>query len=175
MLLFLSTAFAADPVPEVWSAAAEQGTVTPTLPAPGGLTFLGLYQARAAASSAITTAALDGQVVGKLGGTNGTSVYVPGVTDLDGDGVPDDDVGNSTWTEQRLNGFFTYAPPTLDGRASLTAGFEIDFLFGDQSYGIGGNTGGGFGADNVNLQTRRLHVSFQPVDGQGGRRAAVRR
>ncbi|MFT5685285.1 MAG: hypothetical protein ACI8RZ_006235, partial [Myxococcota bacterium] len=166
MILFLlTTAALSAPIPEVWGSTADaEEAVEPTLPTPGGLTFLGLYQARAATSNTITTGALDGQVIGALGGTNGTTVFVAGQTDLDGDGVADEGLGNSTWTEQRLNGFFTYAPPTLDGRASLTAGFEIDFLFGDGSYGVGGNAGGGFGADSVNLQTRRLHVSFAATD-----------
>jgi hypothetical protein len=165
MLLLLSaSALAADPIPEVWGGASDEAPVQPTLPSPGGLTFLGLFQARAAASNVITTAAFDGQVVGLLGGTNGTTVFAPGQTDTDGDGVADEGLGNSTWTEQRLNGFFTWAPPTLDGRASLTAGFEVDFLYGDASYGIGGNAGGGFGGDSVNLQTRRLHVTFKPTD-----------
>jgi len=158
MLLLLSlTALAADPIAEA------RAPVQPEQSTPGGFSFLGLYQARAGITDVITTnPLLDGQVIGVLGGTNGTTVYAEGVTDVDGDGVPDEDLANATWVEQRLNGFFTYAPQAVEGRASLTAGFEIDFLYGDSAYGVGGNAGGGFGADSVNLQTRRLHADFRP-------------
>ncbi len=88
--------------------------------------------------------------MGRLGGTNGV-VVDPTVT--------------AAYTEQRVNAFFTYGPPMLDGKASLTAAFEVDFAFGDRSYGIGGNVGGGFGGDQVNLQTRRLHADFFPSKG----------
>lgn len=163
MLLILLTAALAAPPPEAAAAEPTEG-VQPTHPPPDdGFTFLGFYQARANRTNVITTNPfLDGQVVGALGGTNGAWVYEPGKTDLDGDGEPDPDAGPTTSVEQRLNGFFTYAPPILDGRAAVTAGFEVDFSFGDQAYSVGGNTGGGYGADQVNLQTRRLYTTFKP-------------
>jgi len=119
---------------------------------PGGLTFLGYVQSRVTLTSIETTSPfLDGQVIGKLGGLNGTKASNEHTASL---------------TEFRTNGLFTYAPVALNGRAELTAGFEIDYGFGDQSYATGGNTGGGFGADQVNLQTRRLHATFRPhLDG----------
>jgi len=165
VLLTLLAAALAAPPPE--AAAQEYRGVEPTPPPPDdGFTFLGFYQARASRSNVITTNPfLDGQVVGVLGGTNGTWVYEPGKTDLDGDGVPDEDAGPTTALEQRFDGFFTYTPPILDGRAAVTAGFEVDFTFGDQAYSVGGNTGGGYGADQVNLQTRRLYTTFGPVPG----------
>ncbi|MCB9689429.1 MAG: hypothetical protein H6738_03630 [Alphaproteobacteria bacterium] len=117
----------------------------------GGLTFFGLFQSRAAINDlASTNPFLDGQVVGRLGGTNGVVV---------------DPTVVAAYTEERVNGFFTYAPPLANGKASLTAAFEIDFAFGDRSYGVGGNVGGGFGGDQVNLQTRRLHADFFPSKG----------
>lgn len=135
-------AHAAEPV-EVRAAGVE-----PSLQAPGGFRFFALFQARATANDlAATNPLLDGQVVGRLGGTNGI-VVDPAVTAL--------------YTEQRANGFLTWAPPVLAGKASLTAAFEVDFAYGDQAYGTGGNVGGGFGADQVNLQTRRLHADFFP-------------
>ncbi len=121
--------------------------VTPTPPPPGsGLTFVGLYSARLTATDVVTTnPLLNGQVIGALGGSNTTSTA---------------DV-TATSAEQRLGAFFRYAPPTLDGRFALDTAFEIDHGFADASYGIGGNTGGGFGADHVNLQTRRLNGRVQ--------------
>ncbi|RME24581.1 MAG: hypothetical protein D6798_10865 [Deltaproteobacteria bacterium] len=125
------------------------GAVRPRpAPPPAALSALGLFQLRMTRSSVVTTNPfLDGQVVGALGGINGTT------TDLE---------DRSMLVEQRADAFLTWAPPLLDGRASLTAGFEVDFAWGDQAYQTGGNKGGGFGADQVNLQTRRLHASFEP-------------
>jgi hypothetical protein len=126
--------------------------VQPEATEEGGLRFLGVVQARMVGTNVVpTNPFLDGQVVGRLGGTNATTVS------------PDQ---TAIGVEQRTNGFFTYAPKLTDGQLALTAGFELDFGYGDQSYGTGGNTGGGFGADQVNLQTRRMHVTFKPDLGE---------
>ncbi|MEQ1505182.1 MAG: hypothetical protein ABMB14_23315 [Myxococcota bacterium] len=107
-----------------------------------------LFQAKATVDDlASTNPLLDGQVVGRLGGTNGVVV---------------DPTVRSAYAEQRVSPFVTFAPRVLDGKGSLTAAFEVDFAFGDQAYGVGGNVGGGFGADQVNLQTRRLHADWFP-------------
>lgn len=121
----------------------------PSPPAPG-LSFLGVAQVRVAITDVVTTnPLLDGQIVGALGGANGTTTAA----------------GRPAWyTEQRVNGFLTYRPNLWDGRLALTAGFEIDFGFGDAAYGNAPNKGGGFGADQVNLQTRRLHVDLRAID-----------
>lgn len=112
----------------------------PTAP---GLKFLGVVQVRGSGSNIATTnALLNGQLVGELGGINTTTTQ--------------EEIGLAT--EQRVGAFFTYTPDLWDGALALDAAFEVDFAFGDASYGIGGNTGGGFGADQVNLQTRRLGV-----------------
>lgn len=122
--------------------------VEPVVPAGRELHALGLLQARITRSSVVpTNPFLDGQVVGSLGGLNGTS------TSLD---------DRTMMAEQRATAFLSWLPGALDGRAGLTAGFEVDYGFGDQSYQVGGNKGGGFGADQVNLQTRRLYGSFSP-------------
>ncbi len=150
----------------------QEGDVDPVQPKgedPGsGLRFVGLLQARAVATNVVTTNPfLDGQVVGVLGGTNGTTVLSDKGLDLDGDGEVDDKLVGSRYVEQRALGFLSWAPGVFDGRVGLNAAFEIDFLWGDRSYGTGGNTGGGIGADQVNLQTRRLNASFRPRLGAG--------
>jgi len=152
LLVALAVGLTSAQAPLETSVAGEAPIVEPRLPGPGDeLQLLGLFQTRITTTSVETTSPyLDGQVIGTLGGTNGTVV-----------------AGNrGTFAEQRAVGFGTWAPHVLDGRASLTAAFEIDFVLGDQSYGVGGNTGGGFGADQVNLQTRRLHANF--VGGAAG-------
>lgn len=138
-------------VPDV-PEAPEAPTVRPALPAPPPFQAMGLFQARGTRSSVVATNPfLDGQVVGSLGGSNGTT------TSLD---------ERTMMAEQRGVGFFTWTPGLTDGRAALTAAFEIDFGWGDQAYQTGGNKGGGFGADQVNLQTRRLYATFLPVRGE---------
>ena len=129
------------------------GDVQPAVPAGRELQVLGLVQARITRSSVVSTNPfLDGQVVGSLGGLNGTT------TSLD---------DRTMMAEQRATAFLSWLPGALDGRAGLTAGFEVDYGFGDQSYQVGGNKGGGFGADQVNLQTRRMYASFSPRLGGG--------
>ncbi|MEQ1570355.1 MAG: hypothetical protein ABMA64_32270, partial [Myxococcota bacterium] len=96
-----------------------------------GLSFLGVVQSKVVATNVTSTNPfLDGQVVGVLGGTNDLTT---------GDQT-------SVYAEQRLGTFFGFAPPILDGSATLNAAFEVDFGWGDRSYGLGGNTGGGAGA-----------------------------
>ena len=150
MIVFLPVAFAGDDLaapPESRAAVIE-----PTRPEPGGLAFFATFQARTGATdTASTNPLLDGQVIGDLGGTNGVVV---------------DPTVVAAYTEQRANAFFTYRPKLLSGHAALTAAFEIDFAFGDRAYGTGGNTGGGFGGDMVNLQTRRLHADFWATRGK---------
>jgi hypothetical protein len=146
MLILLSLSLAASPDE---TAPQDAQPVQPVAAEPDtGLKFLGLVQSRLTTTNEVTTSLTsDGQVVGLLGGLNQTDVS---------------DVDRATVGEFRTDGFFTYAPPVLDGHASLTAAFEVDYNWGDQAYQIGGNTGGGFGGDQVNLQTRRLHASFRP-------------
>lgn len=129
-------------------AARRHAPVQPAEPEPDdGFSFLGLLQTRATTTSVVTTNPfLDGQVMGVLGGINGTTVSAD---------------ERAASVEQRLGAFFTYAPPVMDGRFELGAAFEVDLGWGDQSYGTGGNTGGAFGADQVNLQTRRLHGTWR--------------
>jgi hypothetical protein len=119
---------------------------------PESVTLLALVQAKGAATNLTSSNPfLDGQVVGVLGGTNGLVV---------GADKP------SVYAEQRLSAFLTVAPPLLDQRASFVTAFEVDFGWGDRSYGVGGNVGGAFGADTVNLQTRRFHATVKALSGE---------
>jgi len=132
-------------------AEARAGEVRPSPEESGGLSFLGTFSARAVTTDVVTTNPLvNGQVIGELGGTNSTTTGTEA----------------GAYTEERVGAFFTYAPRLLDGRAALDAAFEVDFAFGDSSYGTGGNTGGAIGADSVNLQTRRLAGRFELLSKQ---------
>ncbi|MEQ1505535.1 MAG: hypothetical protein ABMB14_25100 [Myxococcota bacterium] len=161
---FAAAAFADDPSataapPESRLVEARVGVTPGAAPPPKYVALIALVQAKAVGTDlASTNPFLDGQVVGVLGGTNGLTVGTEGV---------------STYVEQRLSTFLTVTPPTLDGRASLAAAFEVDFAWGDRSYGVGGNTGGAFGADMVNLQTRRFHATLVPLRGRHDLRVHV--
>lgn len=80
--------------------------------------------------------------------------------------------GNTTETgtqafyfEQRLLPFFIYQPQLLNGKAILRASFEIDWTWGDASYGVGGNFGSAFSADQVNIQTQNVELELIPAKG----------
>ncbi len=145
-ILLTGLALAQDQAAPAESRKVQADTVLPEAEEPRAVSFLGLVQTKASATNVVTTNPFfDGQVVGVLDGTAGATTSTE----------------DTTWvTEQRVVGFLGYAPPVLGGKAGLTAAFEVDFAWGDAAYGIGGNTGGGFGADQVNLQTRRLHADF---------------
>lgn len=144
-MIWIAAAMANEPGAPVES---QVFAIEPTVEAPPVLSAFALFQVRATLDDlASTNPLLDGQVVGRLGGTNGIIV---------------DPTVRSAYTEQRFAPFLTWRPLALSGKAALSAAFEIDFAYGDEAYGTGGNVGGGFGADQVNLQTRRLHADFFP-------------
>jgi hypothetical protein len=89
---------------------------------------------------------LKGQVVGRLFGGNTTQTSK----------------ATSRYSEQRFIPMFTYSPRLFDGWAKIRASFEFDWTWGDANYGAGGNLGGAFGADSVNMQTQNLFVEFRP-------------
>lgn len=75
------------------------------------LRFVGIFDVKASATDISTTSAfVNGQVVGALGGTNTTT-------------VADE---TAVYTEQRAVGFLTYTPRVLDGRASFGVALEVD-------------------------------------------------
>lgn len=109
--------------------------------------FIGYYFVRHEASNvAPTNEFLKGQVVGRLFGGN--------TTRTSGDA--------SRFTEQRFLPLITYSPRIFDGWAKMRMSFEFDWTWGDANYGAGGNFGGAYGADFVNMQTQNLFMEFRP-------------
>ena len=114
------------------------------------LKFLGLLSSKATLTNVNATGLLTNQVVGRLySEQNGTT------TQSEGRG----------FMESRALAFFDYQPQSVNGRARLKAGFEVDFTFGDAANGVGGNSGGGVNGDQVNLQTKRLLVELDVARG----------
>ncbi|MFN8428549.1 MAG: hypothetical protein U0V04_01085 [Spirosomataceae bacterium] len=91
---------------------------------------------------------LKGQIVGRLFGGNTSKTS---------------NTKTSAYVEQRLIPFFIYQPSLFNGKAILRASFELDWTWGDAAYGVGGNFGGGFSADQVNLQTQNLELELIPA------------
>jgi len=75
------------------------------------------------------------------------------------------DTTYTSFVEQRFLPFFLYTPKLMDGKVTLRASFEIDWTWGDASYGSGGNQGAGFNADFVNLQTQNVEIEIIPAYG----------
>lgn len=90
---------------------------------------------------------LKGQTVGRLYGGNTTT---------------SSDTNRSIYAEQRFIPFFEYRPSLLNRKVAIRAAFEIDWTWGDVAYGAGGNLGGGFSADQVNIQTQLAELEFSP-------------
>ncbi len=92
----------------------------------------------------VTQPFFQGQVIGRLFGSNTTTTHA----------------GRSSYFEQRLLPFFIYRPKLLDGRVLLRTSFEIDWTWGDNSYGAAGNQGAAIAGDMVNLQTQNVELEF---------------
>lgn len=92
----------------------------------------------------------NGQLVGRLFGNNSSTTS---------------NSKTSYYAEQRLIPFFVYQPKIFKGKALLRAAFEIDWTWGDQAYGIGGNKGGAISGDQVNIQTQNVEIEYIPAPG----------
>lgn len=113
--------------------------------------FLAFYINQGVTSNFYPTSEfLKGQVVGRLFGRNTSTTS---------------DTARSYYVEQRIIPFFIYQPNLFNGKALLRASFEIDWTWGDASYGTGGNTGGAISGDQVNIQTQNIELELLPWKG----------
>jgi hypothetical protein len=116
-------------------------------PEPSEFDFIGYFLTRSEWSNIYATNEfLKGQVVGRLFGGNTTQTTA----------------GKSRFTEQRFMPMITYTPRLFDGWAKIRTSLEFDWTWGDANYGAGGNFGGAFGADYVNMQTQNLFLEVNP-------------
>jgi len=111
------------------------------------VTLIGYYFMRAEQSNiAPTNEFLKGQVVGRLFGGNTTMTSNK----------------RSSFAEQRFIPMIAISPRLFDGWATVRMNLEFDWTLGDANYGAGGNLGGAFAADFVNVQTQNLFVEVHP-------------
>ncbi|MCB2201013.1 hypothetical protein KQI63_16570 [bacterium] len=114
---------------------------------PGEFSFIGYYLVRSEQTNISPKNTLfAGQVVGRLFGGNTTHTS---------DSI-------ASFTEQRFMPMITYAPRVLNGWAKMRMSFEFDWTMGDKNYTTGGNVGGAFAADAVNMQTQNLFAEIHP-------------
>jgi hypothetical protein len=97
----------------------------------------------------VQTPFFQGQVLGRLFGGNTSTTFQ----------------GRSAYFEQRFLPFFIYRPKLMNGKVTLRASFEIDYTWGDASYGTAGNQGSAPGSDQVNLQTQNVMIEAIPFKG----------
>jgi hypothetical protein len=118
-------------------------------PLPRQLQFIGYSFLRTTLSNVTpTNDVLQGQVIGRMFGRNSTETVDR----------------TAFYTEQRFVPLFIYKPNILDGYATFRGLFKIDYTWGDQSYGVGNNRGGGLSGGQVNLQTLMANVDLRPKD-----------
>ncbi|HZS39834.1 MAG TPA: hypothetical protein VFF06_23535 [Polyangia bacterium] len=114
------------------------------------LRFLAYFLTRAEATNvAPTNDLLQGRVVGRLFGSNTTQTTS----------------GANFVAEQRLIPFVIFEPRVLDRFARLRLSFEINWTWGDSSYGVGGNFGGAFSGRQINIETQNVEVEFRLLKG----------
>jgi hypothetical protein len=116
---------------------------------PRELQFIGYSFTRTTTSNiAPANDLLQGQVIGRLFGPNSTRTIDR----------------TAFYTEQRFVPYLVYRPKILDGVAIFRYMGKVDYTWGDQSYGVGGNRGGGLSGGQVNLQTLMANVDIRPKD-----------
>ncbi|WPB76816.1 hypothetical protein KYC5002_48550 [Archangium violaceum] len=67
------------------------------------------------------------------------------------------------FVEQRWIPVIEYSPIFVDGMASFRAQFEVDYLWGRAANTVQQNEGGGFNADQINIQTKNVNVALYPT------------
>jgi hypothetical protein len=115
------------------------------------LTFYAFFITQGVSTNMYPESSLfNGQLVGRLFGQNSSTTS---------------NNKTSYYAEQRLIPFFIYQPKIFKGKALLRAALEIDWTWGDQAYGVGGNKGGAISGDQVNIQTQNIEIEYMPAPG----------
>jgi hypothetical protein len=70
------------------------------------------------------------------------------------------------YVDQRWIPVIEYTPFFFDGIATVRSQFEIDFMWGLAANAAQQNQGGGFNADQLNIQTKNINVAIYPFKKQ---------
>lgn len=71
------------------------------------------------------------------------------------------------YVEQRWIPVIEYSPFFVDGLASFRAQLEVDYLWGRSANTVQPNEGGGFNADQINIQTKNVNIALYPTRDPG--------
>lgn len=104
-------------------------------------------------------------VIGDPSGLKGVSLGPIGFASGAGSATK---IGDSPalYVDQRWIPVIEYTPFFFDGLATVRAQFEIDFMWGLAANTTQPNQGGGFNADQVNIQTKNVNVAIYPFKKQ---------
>ncbi len=95
-------------------------------------------------------------------GLRGVSLGPIGVG-LGGSATRVGDKSQTFYVEQRWIPVIQYTPNFVDGLAAFRAQFEVDYTWGIAANDVQNNQGGGFNADQVNIQTKNVNVALYPT------------
>jgi hypothetical protein len=102
-------------------------------------------------------------VVGDPSGLRGVSLGPYGLPEGGGSSVATGLPSDAFFIEQRWIPVLSYAPDFADGLATFRAQFEVDYMWGLAANVVQNNQGGGFNADQVNIQTKNVNVALYPT------------
>lgn len=71
--------------------------------------------------------------------------------------------GPAAYFEQRWIPVIEFTPHFVDGLAAFHAQFRINYIWGLAANTVQGNQGGGFNAEQINIQTKNINVSLYPT------------
>ncbi|HYO67110.1 MAG TPA: hypothetical protein VEU33_13635 [Archangium sp.] len=119
-------------------------------PEPRELILINYFFTRVTATNQLADpSGLKGVALGPIGLPAGSAVRV--------------DNRSAFFVEQRWIPVLEYSPHFMDGLASFRAQMEVDYLWGRSANALQPNEGGGFNADQVNIQTKNVNVAFYPT------------
>ncbi len=139
-------------VPGLWYPDWYDASARPAEPLPPQLRLISYFFTRATFTNAL----------GDPSGLRGVSLGPIGIP-VAGSAVYTGRTGPAAWVEQRWIPVIEYAPHFVSGHAALRAQFEIDYVWGRAANTVQPNEGGGFNADQVNLQTKNVNVALYPT------------
>ncbi|MCC6551707.1 MAG: hypothetical protein IT372_01635 [Polyangiaceae bacterium] len=120
-------------------------------PKPDQLQLINYFFVRGTATNALADpSGLKGVSLGPIGSIVGSATRTG-------------DKSTNFYVEQRWIPVVSYSPYFADGLATFRAQLEVDFTWGLAANQVQQNQGGGFNADQVNIQTKNVNVSLYPT------------